>query len=102
MQYRKVLRPFDSEQHKVCVLIKRTSWCCEAEGNSAGTIAGKLTADPYLHRVEASVELPATAPVLDSALKCIAADHVESGTPCLVHLQLSTGVLGGGVGRGGS
>ena len=76
MHYEKFLRPSDPEGHKVWVLIEYVSWCCEAEGNLAGTISGKLAAVQYFHRLEAGVELPTTAPVLKSALKGIARDHV--------------------------
>ena len=50
MHYEKFLKPSDSEEHKVWVLIEYASWCCEAEGNLAGTISGKLAAVQYFHR----------------------------------------------------
>ena len=93
MHYEKFLRPSDPEGHKVWVLIEYVSWCCEAEGNLAGTISGKLAAVQYFHRLEAGVELPTTAPVLKSALKGIARGHVAAGTPRQVRLPVSWGML---------
>ena len=93
MHYEKCLKPSDSEEHKVWVLIEYASWCCEAEGNLAGTISGKLAAVQYFHRLEAGVELPTTAPVLKSSLKGITRGHVAAGTPRQVHLPVSWGVL---------
>ena len=93
MHYEKFLRPSDPEEHKVWVLIEYVSWCCEAEGNLAGTISGKLAAVQYFHRLEAGVELPTTAPVLKSALKGIARGHVAAGTPRQVRLPVSWGML---------
>ena len=55
MHYEKCLKPSDSEEHKVWVLIKYASWCCEAEGNLAGTISRKLAAVQYFNRLEAGV-----------------------------------------------
>ena len=93
MHYEKCLKPSDSEEHKVWVLIEYAWWSCEAEGNLAGTISGKLTAVQYFHRLEAGVELPTTAPVLKSALKGIARGHVAAGTPRQVRLPVSWGML---------
>ena len=93
MHYEKYLKPSDSEEHKVWVLIEYASWCCEAEGNLAGTISRKLAAVQYFHRLEAGMELPTTAPVLKSALKGIARGHVAAGTPRQVHLPVSWGML---------
>ena len=93
MHYEKFLKPSDSEEHKVWVLIEYASWCCEAEGDLAGTISGKLAAVQYFHRLEAGVELPTTAPVLKSALKGIARSHVVAGTPRQVRLPVSWGML---------
>ena len=93
MHYEKCLKPFDSEEHKVWVLIEYASWCCEAEGNLAGTISGKLTAVQYLHRLEAGVKLSTTAPVVKSALKGIARGHVVAETPHQVRLPVSWGML---------
>ena len=42
MHYETFLKPSNSKEHKVWVLIEYASWCCEAEGNLAGTISGKL------------------------------------------------------------
>ena len=75
------------------VLIKYGSWCCESEGNLAGTKSGKLAAFQYFHRLEAGVELPTTAPMLKSALKGVARGHVAAGTPRKVPLPVSWGVL---------
>ena len=74
-------------------LIEDASWSCEAEGNLAGTISGKLTAVQYFHRLEAGVELPTTAPVLKSALIGIARGHVAAGTPRQVRFSVSWGML---------
>ena len=93
MHYEKCLKSSDSEEHKVWVLIEYASWRCEAEGNLAGTISGKLAAVQYFHRLEAGVELPTPAPVLKSALKGIARGHVAAGTPRQVRLPVSWGML---------
>ena len=93
MHNEKCLKPSDSEEHKVWVLIEYAPWCCEAEGNYAGTLSGKLATVQYFHRLEASVELPTAAPVLKSALKGIARGHVAAGTPCQVRLPVSWGML---------
>ena len=93
MHYEKCLKPSDAEEYKVWALIDCASWCCEAEGNLAGTISGKLTAVQYFHRLEAGVELPTTAPVLKSALKGIARGHVAAGTPRQVRLPVSLAML---------
>ena len=81
MHYEKFPKPSDSEEHKVWVLIEYASWCCEAEGNLAGTISGKFAAVQYFNRLEVGGKLPTTAPVLKSALKGIAKGHVAAGTP---------------------
>ena len=73
------------------VLMEYTPWYCEAEGNLAGTISGKLAAVQYFHRLEAGVKLPTTAPVFESALKGIARGHVVAGTPRQMRLPVSWG-----------
>ena len=93
MHYEKFLKPSDSKKHKVWVLFEYTSWCCEAEGNLANTISGKLAAVQYFHRLEAGVELPTTAPVLKSAVEGITRGHVAAGTPRQVPLPVSWGML---------
>ena len=93
MHYEKCMKPSDSEEHKKWVLIEYASWCCEAEGNLAGTISRKLAAVQYFHRLEAGVKLPTTAPVLKSALKGITRGHVAAGTPRQVRLSVSWGML---------
>ena len=93
MHYEKCLKPSDSEKHKVWVLIEYASGCCEAEGNLAGTISGKLAAVQHFQRLEAGVELPTTAPVLKNALKGIARGHATAGTPRQVRLPMCWGML---------
>ena len=93
MHYEKCLKPSDSEELKVWYLIEYASWSCEAEGNLAGTISGKLAAVQYFHWLEVGVELPTTAPVLKSALKGVARGHVATGTPRQVRLPVSWGML---------
>ena len=73
--------------------IEYVSWCCEAKGNLATTLSGKLAAVQYFHRLEACVELPITAPVLKSVLKGIARGHVAAGTPRQGRLPVSWGML---------
>ena len=93
MHYEKCLKPSDSEEHKVWVLIEYASWRCEAEGNLAGTISGKLAAVQYFHRLEAGVGLLTTAPVLKSALKGIDRGHIAAGTPHQVRPPVYWGML---------
>ena len=93
MHYEKCLKPSDSEEHKVWILIEYASGCCEAECNLAGTISEQLAAVQHFKRLEADVELSTTAPVLKSALKGIARGHVAAGTPRQVRLLASWGML---------
>ena len=93
MYYEKCLKSSDSEEHKVWVLIEYASWRCEAEGNLAGTISGKLAAVQYFHRLEAGVELPTPAPCLRARSEALLEATLRQGPPP----GASSGVLGDAV-----
>ena len=74
-------------------LIDFIAWCFESEGNLASTISGKLTAVQHFHRLEASVELYLSSPMLKCALRGIARNHVAMGTVRRVRLPVSWQML---------
>lgn len=74
-------------------LIDFVAWCFESEGNLASTISGKLTAVQHFHRLEASVELDLSSPMLKCALRGIARNHVAMGTVRRVRLPVSWQML---------
>lgn len=57
--------------------------------NQAGAISGKLAAVQYFHRVEASLELPTGAPLVQRALKGVEKTHVAVGTKARVGMPVS-------------
>lgn len=65
---------------QVQALVASVAWCSSSEGNHAGAIAGKSAAVKYSHRVEARLEIPAGAPLVNRALKGVEKAHVAAGT----------------------
>lgn len=81
-----------SQEAVTWALIEFAAWCFEA-GNMSGTIAGKLAAVQYFHRIEAGVEIQTSSPLIKSALRGIARSHAEAGTRHRIRLPATLGML---------
>ena len=93
MAYPEYLESSASESSKAWALVEFAPWCWALERNLANSISRKIAAVQYLHRLEAGIELPVSAPVVQCALKifhgpCGGGNPRRTKTMCLWRFSL--------------
>ena len=81
-----------AEDHELAI-VDFAAWCSASQGNQAGTIASKISAVQYFHRLEYRLELMTQSPTVKNALKGIARAHADAGTARRVRHPVSWDML---------